>query len=64
MIKVALLGCKSGAIAPNYACFYPLFIAHFIPCQHNRLCVNKLSLHAQNSRISHQGFLCALSEEY
>ena len=64
MIKVALLGCKSGAIAPNYACLCPLFIAHFFPCQHNRLCVNKLSLHAQNSRISHQGFLSALSEEY
>ena len=64
MIKVALLGCKSGAIAPNYACLYPLFIAHFFLCQHNRLCVNKLSLHAQNSRISHQGFLSALSEEY
>ena len=64
MIKVALLGCKSGAIAPNYACLYPLFIAHFFSCQHNRLCVNKLSLHAQNSRISHQRFLSALSEEY
>ena len=64
MIKVALLECKSGAIAPNYACLYPLFIAHFFPCRHNQLCVNKLSLHAQNSRISHQRFLCALSEEY
>ena len=64
MIKVALLGCKSVAIAPNYACLYPLFIAHFFPYRHNLLCVNKLSLHAQNSRISHQRFLSALSEEY
>ena len=64
MIKVALLECKSGAIAPNYACLYPLFIAHFFPRRHNRLCVNKLSLHAQNSRISHQRFLSSLSEEY
>ena len=64
MIKVALLGCKSGAIAPYYACLYPLFIAHFFPCRHNLLCVNKLSLHAQNSRISHLRFVSALSEEY
>ena len=64
MIKVALLGCKSGAIAPNYACLYPLFIAHIFLCQYNQLCVNTLSLHAQNSRISHQRFLSALSEEY
>ena len=46
------------------ACSYPLFIAHFFPYQHNHLCVNTLSLHVQNSRISHQGFCRALNEEY
>ncbi len=64
MIKVALLECKSGAIAPNDACFAPSFIAHFFLQQHNQLYFSTLSLHAQNSRISHQRFLRALNEEY
>ena len=64
MIKVALLECKSGAIAPNDACFAPSFIAQFFLQQHNQLYVSTLSLHAQNSRISHQRFLSALNEEY
>ena len=46
MIKVALLQLYD-------ACSYPLFIAHLFPCLHNHLCVNTLSLYAQNSRISH-----------
>ena len=64
MIKVALLEYKSGAIAPNDACFAPSFIAQFFSQQHNQLYVSPLSLHAQNSRISHQRFLSALNEEY
>ena len=64
MIKVALLQCKSGAIAPNDACFAPSFIAHFSFQQRNQLYVSILSLHTQNSRISHQRFLSALNEEY
>ena len=35
MIKVALLECKSGAIATNDACLAPLFIAHFFPQPYN-----------------------------
>ena len=64
MIKVALLECKSGAIATNDACLAPLFIAHFFPQPYNQLHINALSLHAQNSRISHQRFCCALNWEY
>ena len=64
MIKVALLECKSGAIAALCACLAPLFIAHFSSQQHNQLYVSTLSQHAQNSRILHQRFCCALNEEY
>ena len=64
MIKVALLECKSGAIATNDACLAPLFIAHFFPQPYNQLHINVLSLHAQNSRISHKRFCCAPNEEY
>ena len=64
MIIVALLECKSGAIATNDACLAQLFIAHFFPQPYNQLHINALSLHAQNSRISHQRFLSALNEEY
>ena len=64
MIKVPLLECKSGAIATNDACLAPLFIAHFFPQPYNQLHINVLSLHAQNSRISHQRFCCALNWEY
>ena len=59
MIKVALLECKSGAIAALCACLAPLFIAHFFSQPHNYLHISTLSLHAQNSRISHQRFCCA-----
>ena len=64
MIKVALLECKSGAIAPNDACFAQSFIEQFFTQQHNQLYVSTLSLHAQNSKISHQRFLSAQNEEY
>ena len=64
MIKVALLQCKSGAIATQWCFLAPSFIAHFSSQQHNQLYVSLLSLHAQNSRISHQRFCCALNEEY
>ena len=64
MIKVALLVYKSGTIAASCACLAPLFIAHFFPQPYNYLYISTLSLHAQNSKNSHQGFLCALSEEY
>ena len=64
MIKVPLLECKSGAIAALCACLAPLFIAHFFPRPHNYLHISTLSLHAQNSRISHQRFCCALNWEY
>ena len=61
MIKVALLECKSGAIAPNDACLALSFIAHFSSYQCNLQSVSMLSLHAQNSRISHQRFLSAFN---
>ena len=56
-VKVALL-------QPYEACLAQSFIAHFSFQQYNRLCVSVMSLHAQNSKISHQGFLSALNEEY
>ena len=61
MIKVALLECKSGSMQPNDGCLVSSFIAHLLSCPHNQLCVSILSLHAQNSRISHQRFLRVLS---
>ena len=64
MIKVVLLECKSGAIAAICACLAQSFIAHFVSQQCNQLCISMMSLHAQNSKISHQGFLSALNEEY
>ena len=30
----------------------------------NCLCIRNISLHAQNSRISHQRFLCAFSSQF
>ncbi len=64
MIKVALLECKSGAIAAKTGFLLLLFFAHSPHKLSNSLCVNRLSLHTQNSKISHQRFCCALSEEY
>ena len=57
MIKVALLECKSGAIATNDACLAPLFIAHFFPQPYNHLHINALSLHAQNSKFRTKDFV-------
>ena len=64
MIKVALLQCKSGAIAAKIGFLALSFFAHFAHQPPNPLCLNRLSLHAQNSRISHQRFCCALNWEY
>ena len=64
MIKVALLQCKSGAIAAQTGFLLLLFFAHSPYKLSNSLCINRLSLHAQNSKNSHQRFCCALSEEY
>ena len=44
MIIVALLECKSGAIATNDACLAPLFIAHFFPQPYN-LTLTDFTLH-------------------
>ena len=52
---------KEALLQPNDACFAPSFIAHLSSQLHNQLYVSILSLHAQNSRISHQRFCCALS---
>ena len=54
MIKVALLQCKSGAIAAKNGLLALSFFAHSAHQPPNPLCLNRLSLHAQNSRISHQ----------
>ena len=64
MIKVALLECKSGAIAAKSGFWALSFFAHSAHQPPNPLCLNRLSLHAQNSRISHQRFCCALNWEY
>ena len=64
MIKVHYWSVKVALLQPNDACFAPSFIAQFFTQQHNQLYVSTLSLHAQNSKISHQRFLCALNEEY
>ena len=64
MIKVALLECKSGSIAEENGSFASLISQHFLEKPHNTLCINNIAQSAQNSRISHQRFCCALNEEY
>ncbi len=60
MIIVALLECKSGAIATNDACLAQLFIAHFFPQPYNQLHINALSLHAQKLKnFTPKILLCA-----
>ena len=64
MIKVALLECKSGAIAGKNGSFASPISLRLVRKSHNPLYMNILSVNAQNSRISHQRFCCALNEEY
>ena len=59
MIKVALLECKSGAIAAKSGSFASLISQRFVVKPHNVLCINVLTPNAQNSRILHQRFLRA-----
>ena len=61
MIKVALLECKSGAIAAKNGSFASLISQRTVIKSHNTLCINTLALNAQNSRISHQRFLRAFN---
>ncbi len=61
MIKVALLECKSGAIAAKNGSFASLISQRIVRKSHNTLCINTLALNAQNSRISHQRFLRAFN---
>ena len=58
------IGVKVALLQPIDACLALSFIAHFASQQYNQLCISMMSLHAQNSKISHQGFLSALNEEY
>ena len=55
--KVAVWQCK-------VACFEPSFVVHHACQRRNTLRISKITQTAQNSRISHQRFCCALSEEY
>ena len=64
MIKVALLECKSGAMQCKRACFEPSFVVCYACERRNVLCVRKIKQIAQNSKISHQRFCCALKWEY
>ena len=61
MIKVALLECKSGAIAAKNGSFASLISQCIVRKPHNTLCINTLAPNAQNSRISHQRFLRAFN---
>ena len=61
MIKVALLGCKSGAIAAKNGSFASLISQRIVRKLRNTLRMNALALNAQNSRISHQRFLRAFN---
>ena len=61
MIKVALLECKSGAIAAKNGSFASLISQRFVRKSHNMLCISTLAPNAQNSRISHQRFLRAFN---
>jgi len=61
MIKVALLECKSGAIAAKNGSFASLISQCIVRKLRNTLRMNALALNAQNSRISHQRFLRAFN---
>ena len=61
---VTVLECKSGSIAEKSGHFTSLISQRFVVKLHNVLCINVLTQIAQNSRISHQRFCCALNEEY
>ena len=79
MLIVLLSECKRGFIALQQwlywsatvavwqykvVCFEPSFTAYHTHKRRNALCINKITRAAQNSKISHQRFCCALSEEY
>ena len=55
--KVALWQCER-------ACFEPSFVVCYACERRNVLCVSKIRQIAQNSKISHQRFCCALNWEY
>ncbi len=55
--KVAVWQCK-------VACFEPSFVVHHACQRRNTLRISKITQTAQNSKISHRRFCCALSEEY
>ena len=57
MIKVALLECKSGAIATQIGFLLLLFFAHFHHKSSNPLCINRLSLHAQTQEFRTKDFV-------
>ena len=61
MIKVALLECKSGAIAAKNGSFASLISQRIVRKLRNTLRMNALAPNAQNSRISHQRFLRAFN---
>ena len=79
MLIVLLSECKRGFVALQQwlygsakvavlqykvACFEPSFTLHHAYQRRNVLYINKITPTAQNSKISHQRFCCALSEEY
>ena len=64
MTIVTVLECKSGSMAEKSGSFATLILKRFVRKPHNLLYINTLSLNAQNSRISHQRFCCALSPQY
>ena len=60
MTTVAVLECKSGSMTEQSGSFVSQISKLFVIKPHNTLCMNLLSQNAQNSRISHQRFCCAL----
>ena len=59
-----LLHSNSATIAAKNGSFVSLISWRFARIPHNMLCISILTPNAQNSRISHQRFCCALNEEY
>ena len=64
MRRVAVLECKSGSTAEKNGSSASQISLRLVRKPHNLLYINTLSQTAQNSRISHQRFCCALNEEY
>ena len=63
-VNVVQLECKSCPFAAKCSFFAFVYFASFSVCRYNLLSISDLTKTYQNSRISSQRFLCALSTQF